>query len=123
MSISAVGSATSVPVNNTASTGGSAADEATESTATKLAEQRNGGNASKAASATAGKSSSKSNDLAQLKMYANQHLSAGEIAQRLGKSVSTVIQEAAAAGVNLNTASSSTATVNSATGNNVNKTA
>ncbi len=42
MSISAIGSATSVPVNNIASDGDSAAAEAKESNATKLAEQQNG---------------------------------------------------------------------------------
>ncbi|MGA7641771.1 MAG: hypothetical protein WBW56_06155, partial [Syntrophobacteraceae bacterium] len=62
MSISAIGSATSVPVNNIASDGDSAAVEAKESTATKLAEQQNGGVAPKAAQASTGKSSSSSND-------------------------------------------------------------
>jgi hypothetical protein len=107
-------------VNNIASDGDSAAVEAKESKATKLAEQQNGGSAPKAASATAGKSSSKSNDLARLRTYANQHMSASEIAQRLGKSISAVIQEAAAAGINLNTPSSSTTTGNPAIGNHVN---
>ncbi|MGA7493263.1 MAG: hypothetical protein WB930_08545 [Syntrophobacteraceae bacterium] len=123
MSISAIGSATSVPVNNIASDGDSAAVEAKESTATKLAEQQNGGVAPKAAQASTGKSSSSSNDLARLRMLASQHMSASQIATQLGKSVSAVMQEAAAAGINLSAGSTSTATVNPATGNNVNKTA
>ncbi len=123
MSISAIGSATSVPVNNIASDGDTASVEAKESKAAKLAEQQNGGVTSKAASATAGKSSSRSNGLVKLKMYASQHMSVNQIAQRLGKSVSAVMQEAAAAGINLNTSSSSTAIANPAMGNNVNTTA
>ncbi len=123
MGISAIGSATSVPVNNIASDGDSAAVEAKESKAIKLAEQQNGRIAPKAASATAGKSSSSSNDLVKLRMYVSQHMSVNQIAQRLGKSVSAVMQEAAAAGINLNTPSSSTAIGNPAVGNNVNTTA
>jgi hypothetical protein len=98
-----------------------------------LAEQQNGGLAPKAAPASTGKSSSKSsNDLARIKMLASQHMSASQIASQLGKSVSAVIQEAAAAGINLSAGStsasssstSSTSTTGKrATGNNVNKTA
>lgn len=123
MNISAIGSATSVPVNNIASDGDSASVEAKESKAAKLAEQQNGGVAPKAAPPSAGKSSSSSNDLTRLRMLASQHMSVSQIATRLGKSVSTVIQEAAAAGINLNAPSSRTATGNSAIGNNVNATA
>ena len=127
MSISAIGSATSVPVNNIASDGDSAAVEAKESKATKLAEQQNGGVAPKAAPASAGKSSSSSNDLARLRMLASQHMSASQIATQLGKSVSAVMQEAAAAGINLSAGSTSTSSTSTtgkpATGNNVNKTA
>ena len=123
MGISAIGSATSVPVSKLASDGDSAAVEARESRTTKLAEQQNGGIAPKAASASGGKKSSNTNDLVKLRMYANQHMSASQIAQRLGKSVPAVMQEAAAAGINLNTPSPSTAVMNPAIGNNVNRTA
>jgi hypothetical protein len=127
MSISAIGSATSVPVNPIAPDGDSAAVEAKESNATKLAEQQNGGVAPKAAPASAGKSSSSSNDLARLRMLASQHMSASQIATQLGKSVSAVMQEAAAAGINLSAGSTSTSSTSTtgkpATGNNVNKTA
>jgi hypothetical protein len=120
MSISAIGSATSVPVNNIASDGDSAAVEAKESEAAKLAEQHNGGVAPKAVRASAGQSSSSSNDLAKLRRLAGQHMTASQIATQLGKSVSTVVQEAAAAGINLCAGSTSTATGNPAVGNNVN---
>ncbi len=70
--------------------------------------------------------SSSTSDLAEIRRLANQHLSANQIAERLGKSVSTIIQEAVAAGINLNTSStngSSTSTTgNSATSNKVNVT-
>ena len=122
MSISAIGSATSVPANNIASDGDSAAVEAKESKATKLAEQQNGGVAPKAAPASTGKSSSSSNDVARIRMLAGQHMSASQIATQLGKSVSTVMQEAAAAGINLSAGSPPLGTTieNPAIGNNVN---
>ncbi len=123
MSVSAIGSATSVPVNSIAPDGDSAAVEAKESTATKLAEQQHGGVAPKAAPASAGKPSSSSNDLARLRMLASQHMSAGQIASQLGKSVGAVMQEAAAAGINLSAGSTSTASGNQATGTKVNTTA
>jgi hypothetical protein len=127
MSISAIGSATSVPVNHIASDGDSAAVETKESKATKLAEQQNGGVAPKAAPASTGKSSPSSNDVARLRALASQHMSASQIASQLGKSVSAVIQEAAAAGINLSAGSTSTSSTSTtgkpATGNNVNKTA
>ena len=44
------------------------------------------------------KTSSSTKNLAKLKMLASQHMSAGQIAEQLGISVSTVMQEAAAAG-------------------------
>jgi hypothetical protein len=125
-------------VNHNASDGDSAAVEAKESTATKLAEQQNGGVAPKAAPASTGKSSAKSNDVARLRMLASQHMSASQIAAQLGKSVSAVMQEAAAAGINLSagsssagststgstsTGSTSTASGNPAVGKNVNTTA
>jgi len=138
MSTSAISSVTSVPVNPVASDGDSAAAEAKESKATKLAEQQNGGVAPKAAPALTGKTSSKSNDLARLRMLASQHMSAAQIASQLGKSVSAVMQEAAAAGISLSAGSSgssstsasstssgstSTASRNPAIGKNVNTTA
>jgi hypothetical protein len=123
MSISGIGSTTSVPVQKTAPDGDSPVIEAKESTAAKLAEQRNGGTAPKAAPSSVGKTSSNNNDLVKLKMYMSEHMSISQIAQRLGKSVSAVMQEAAAAGINLNTATSSATTGNPAIGNNVNKTA
>ncbi|MGA2026018.1 MAG: hypothetical protein ABSH17_02985 [Syntrophobacteraceae bacterium] len=108
MSISSISSVTTTPVSTQpASDGDSPAVEAAESNATKAAEQANGGSAPKTAPASAGKSSSSSNDLARLRMLASQHMSASQIAQRLGKSVSAVIQEAAAAGINLSAASTS----------------
>jgi hypothetical protein len=119
MSISGIRSTTSVPVQTTASDGDSAAVEAKESRATKLAEQQSGGAAPQKAPTSGAKLSSNTNDLVKLKMYASEHMSVSEIAQRLGKSVSAVAQEAAAAGINLNTASSGTTTRNSATGNKV----
>lgn len=113
MSTSAISSVTIVPVNRTASDGDSAAVEAQESKATKLAEQQNGGVAPKAAPASAGKSSSKSsNDLARLRMLASQHMSAAQIASQLGKSVSAVMQEAAAAGISLSAGASSASSSN-----------
>ncbi len=127
MSISTIGSATSVPVNNIASDGDSAAVEAKEPKAVKLAEQQNGGVAPKAAPASTGKSSSSNNDVARIRMLAGQHMSASQIATQLGKSVSTVVQEAAAAGINLSAGSAPTSSTSTtgkpATGNNVNKTA
>ncbi len=119
MSISGIRSTTSVPVQTTAPDGDSAAVEAKESRATKLAEQQGGGAAPQKAPTSGAKLSSNTNDLVKLKMYASEHMSVSEIAQRLGKSVSAVAQEAAAAGINLNTASSNATTRNSATGNKV----
>jgi hypothetical protein len=119
MSVSAVGSATNDYIQNTAANGSSAksdtsaangssaAANTSESAATKTLEQTNGG---KTGSTSSSSQSSNSQVLNQIKMYANQHMSASEIAQRLGISISTVMQQAAAAGVNLNaTAASSSA--------------
>ena len=104
MSVSGIGSVTNSNMQGAASSGDSAATEAKESTTTKLSEQSNGGKAG----STAGSSQSSSNaNLTKIKTYANQHKSAAEIAQLLGISVSTVMQEASAAGVNLNSGSSS----------------
>src|SRR5271157_2058917 len=105
MKISGISSSTSGYAKNIAPDGDSATAEANESKATKLAEQQNGQVAPQAPST--GKQPAKSNDLARLRMFANQHLSAGQIAQRLGKSVSNVMQEAAAAGISLSSGSSS----------------
>ena len=67
----------------------------TESRAAKLAEQQNGGIAPKAAPASKGKASSSTNDLVRLRMYVSERMPVSQIAQRLGKSVSAVMQEAA----------------------------
>jgi hypothetical protein len=126
MSIAAVSSATTNPVSltKTASDGDSPAVEAAESKKTKAAELANGGTAPKAAPSAAGKSSSSTQNLARIKMLASQHMSASQIAGQLGISVSTVQQEAAAAGINLNAGqtsdSSPAATGNPAIGNNIN---
>ena len=125
MSITPVGPASSSSTYRApAADGDSAAVEAAESSATKAAEQANGGIAPKAAPASAGKSSSSANNLTKLRMLASQHMSASQIAQQLGKSVSDVMEEAAAAGINLNadsTGDSSTSTTaNPAIGNHVN---
>ena len=117
MSISAISSTTGNYMQGTASDGDSAAVEAKESAATKLSEQLNGG---KSSSTSGGTQSSSNNNLVKIKMYANQHMPAAEIAQRLGMSVATVVQEASAAGVNLNSANSpATTNTNAAVGNYV----
>lgn len=118
MSISTVGSATNSLVNHVASDGDSAAAEAAESKATKQAEKMNGGVAPKATAVPASTSNttSSTNDLSKLRMLANKHMSASAIAMQLGKSVSAVMQEAAAAGINLNSESSSDTTYKQAVG-------
>lgn len=119
MTISGVDSATSSYTQGTAPGGDSAAVEAKESTTTKMSEQLNGGKSG----STSGSSKATNNQvLNQIKMYANQHMPANEIAQRLGISVSEVMQQASAAGINLNanTANASASTVkNTDVGNNV----
>ena len=120
MNIAALNSATSHYLQNTAPDGDSAAVEAKESAKTKLTEQQNGG---KSTPPSGGTQSSSNNNLARIKMYANQHMPASEISQRLGISVSTVVQEASAAGINLNSGSSSTSTsANPYVGKNVDTT-
>lgn len=57
----------------------SAAEEAKVSTSTRLAEQQKGGMAPKAAP-TVGQSSN-AGDITRIKAYANQHMSAAQIAQ------------------------------------------
>jgi hypothetical protein len=79
--------------------------EASESKATKAAKQANGSIAPKAVPASAGKSSSRTNDLAKLMMLASQHMTALQISHRLGIPVADVMEEAAAAGINLNAGS------------------
>jgi len=132
MSITPVGSASGASTyqaptaveQKTAPDGDSPAVESAESSATKSAEKANGSITPKAAPASTGKSSSSTNDLARLRVLASQHMSASQIAQQLGKSVSAVMQEAAAAGISLSAGSASTSstsmTGNQATGNNVN---
>jgi hypothetical protein len=118
MSVAGISSATNSYAQGVASDGDSGAVEAKESTATKLSEQQNGG---KATSVSTGQQSSSANNLAKLRTFANQHMPVSQIAQRLGISVSTVMQEASAAGINLSTGNSSRANANPAVGNNVNK--
>ena len=74
----------------------------------EAAEQAKGGIAPKAAPASARKLSSNTNDLPKLIMFSSEHMSAFQIAHRLGKSVSDVMAEAAAAGINLSAGSTST---------------
>lgn len=122
-SISGIGSATSTYVNKTASDGDSAAVEAKESAATKLSEKLNGGQSK----STSANQSSNSNNLSQLKMYASQHMTASQIAQKLGIPISTIVQEARTAGITLNNGSSSSnstnTAANAAVGKNVDTTA
>lgn len=75
-----------------------------------------------ASTTSSSSSSSSSSDLAKLRTYASDGMSVSEIAQKLGKSVSDVVLEAANAGISLNSGSSTT-TTNSSVGNNVNTTA
>ena len=106
MSISSIRSVKTTPASaKLVPDGRSPAVEASESKATKAAKQANGSIAPKAVPASAGKSSSRTNDLAKLMMLAGQHMSALQIAHRLGKSVSEVMEEAAAAGISLNAGS------------------
>lgn len=117
MSISLISSVTTAPASaKPAPDGNSPAVEAAEATkatkaagsrATKVAKQANGGTAPKGAPASAGKSSSSTNDLPELIMFSSQHMSTFQIAHRLGKSVSDIMAEAAAAGINLRAGSTS----------------
>ena len=121
MSISGIGSATGVQVDPT-----------------QMAEQQNGGNAPKAASTapanstdsalTGGQSSqtgqSSQSTTTQIQTYANQGLTAAQIAQMLGMSVLTVEQDAQAAGISLSNGNSTPAqSGNPSVGNNINTTA
>jgi hypothetical protein len=91
--------------------------------------QTNGGIAPKAPAAQAAPAASNasvtSSDLAKLRLLVTQHVPLATIAQRLGKSVSAIRQEAAAAGINLNANSTSGAapagkTGTGAVGNSIN---
>ncbi len=118
MGISPISSVTSGPVSvQTSPDGDRPAVKAAGSKAAKVAEQANAGMAPKADTASAGKSSSSTNDLANLMMLASQHMSALQIAHQLGKSVSVVMEEAAAAGIHLSAGSAgdSSASTSSAT--------
>jgi hypothetical protein len=100
------------------------ATEAAESNATEAAEPAKVGSAPKAAPASAAKSSSNADNLTKLRLLASEHLSIGEIAKQLGINVSDVMEEAEAAGVNLNAgsngSSATSTTRNPAVGNHVN---
>ncbi len=104
MSITAISSSTSAQTHQ--ADGDSPAVEAAESGKTKAAEQANGGSKPQTAPASAAylssNASSSSSDTNKLRLLAAQHLPLATIAQRLGKSVSTILQEAAAAGICLN---------------------
>lgn len=120
MSISGIGAPITGYPNSPGSDGDSAAVEAQESAATQSAEKLNGN----AASQTGSTSSGQQSDVAKIRLYASQDMAVSDIAQRLGQSVSTVVQIAQAAGINLTTGNSSQpANWNPATGNNVNTTA
>ncbi len=123
-SISGIGSVASATSARAASDGDSAAVEAKESAATKMAEKLNGGTAPKTSS-----TASQQTNLTKLRMYANQHMPVTQIAELMGVSISAVMQQASAAGINLgatgssSSAASSAVKVNPAVGNNVNTTA
>ncbi|SPF44045.1 hypothetical protein SBDP1_480028 [Syntrophobacter sp. SbD1] len=93
--------------------------KAVETNATEVPQNAS---APKAAS-SAGNSSSKAQELAKLKMLANEHIPVSQIALQLNMSVSAVTQQAAAAGINLNAGTPAAAVANPAVGNNVNTTA
>ena len=83
----------------------SPAGKAAGSKATKAAKEAKAGLSPEAASASAEKSSLSNNDLTKLIFLAGQHLSALQIAYRLGIPVTLVRQEAASAGINLSAGS------------------
>jgi len=79
---------------------------------------------SRAASTSTSTSTVSQSTLNQIQTYVSEGMTASQIAQKLGISVSTLMQEAQAAGINLHAGSSSPATSgNPAVGNNVNTTA
>jgi hypothetical protein len=75
-----------------------------EASKTRAAEKARSGSAHKHAPTPAKKASS-SNDAGIIRQLVAQHVSFAAIAQRLGKPVSTILKEAAAAGINLNAGS------------------
>jgi hypothetical protein len=97
--------------------------EAAESPATKASEAAHGGAAPKTVTPRTAAASSNTNNPSKLKMFANQHMTASQIAERLGISVSAVMKEAASAGIKLSTnstgVSNSAGAANPAIGNNV----
>lgn len=74
---------------------------------------------SNTSSTSSSDSSSSASDSSKLKTLAAEGMSAGEIAQQLGMSVSKVMQEAAAAGINLDSSSASSTTTDSSKGSNI----
>ncbi len=107
----------------TTSDGNAPGTEAAQSTATKIAQNANVGVSPKTITAQAVNRLSVANNLSKLKMLASQHLTAGQIAERLGISVSAVMKEAASAGLKLSTGSTDVSSVavtaNLPVGNNV----
>ncbi len=84
-------------------------------------ERQNGGNT---ASSSQGPQTASDNLPAKIRMYANEHMTATQIAQRLGMSVTGVLQEASDAGIKLDTGNASAiAGKNPALGNNIDVTA
>jgi hypothetical protein len=130
MSISSISSVTTTPASaKPGSDGNIPAGKAAGSKATKATKQVKGGISPEAVPASAEKSSSSDDDLTKLIFLASQHLSALQIAYRLGIPVTVVRQEAASAGINLSagsTSDSSTSTdaakksANAATGKGTN---
>ena len=74
---------------------------------------------SNTSSTSSSDSSSSASDSSKLKTLAAEGMSASEIAQQLGMSVSQVMQEAAAAGINLDSSSASSTTTDSSKGSNI----
>jgi hypothetical protein len=108
MSISSIGSVTTTPASaKPGPDGNSSAGKAAGSKATKAAKQAKAGVSPKAAPISTEEPSSNNSDLTKLIMLAGQHMSALQIAHRLGIPVSVVRQEAASAGINLNAGSAS----------------
>jgi len=109
MSISSISSVKTTPASaKLAPDGDRPVVEAAKSKATRAAGQAKRGIAPKAARISAGKSSSSTNDLAKLRRFVSEQMSAYQIALRLGEPIIVVMEEATAAGINLNAGSTST---------------
>ncbi len=109
--ITSVGNAARLPVSQTvAPPGGASREEARESPAEKAREQQSPAQSAVTARspqrAGGGAAKASTSDQNRLRMLAGRHLTASQIAQQLGQSVSAVMSEAAAMGINLNAAAS-----------------